>query len=189
MTVSEREKMDAGEWYCCIDPELEGLRLQARKAVHLHNTLPPEERGKIGSALVGIMAEVARDAIIEMSFHCIYGMNISLGEGVYINAGCSILDTARVTIGNSTMLGPAVQIYCVEHHLDADKRKAGLEISRPVIIGKNVWIGGGAIILSGVCIGDNAVVGAGAVVTKDVAANTIVIGNPARVIDAPAQRS
>ena len=181
MTMSEREKMEAGEWYRCIDPELEEIRVRTRKAIHLHNTLPPDERGNIGSALVDVMADVSPDAIIEAPFHCIYGMNISLGEGVYINSGCVILDTAPVRIGPSTMIGPAVQIYCAEHHLDAAKRKSRLEISKPVEIGENVWIGGGAIILPGVNIGDNAVVGAGAVVTKDVASNTIVVGNPARV--------
>jgi maltose O-acetyltransferase len=173
--------MAAGEWYCCIDPELEALRDKARVAVHQHNTLPPPERGAIAPALKALFAEVADDVLIEAPFHCSYGMNIRLGSGVYFNAGCTILDSAPVSIGAGTMLGPGVHIYCAEHHKDADQRvDAGLEIARPVTIGSRVWIGGGAIILAGVAIGDRAIVGAGAVVRRDVAADTTVTGNPAR---------
>ena len=179
MVVSEREKMAAGEWYTCIDPELEKLRAQARDAVHAHNTLPPSKRGNIGSALEELLAEVASDTIVEAPFHCAYGFNIFLGEGVYLNAGCTILDTARVCIGNSSILGPNVQIYCAEHHKEVVQRNAGQEIAKPVEIGETVWIGGGVIILGGVHIGDGAIIGAGAVVTKNVAAQTTVVGNPA----------
>ncbi len=180
MTISEREKMALGQWYCCLDPELEALRMRAREAVFEHNTLPPAQRGPIGPALSQLLARIAPDSFIETPFHCAYGINITLGQGVYLNAGCTILDTATVRIGNASMLGPNVQIYCAEHHKDQEKRKAGLEIAKPVGIGDNVWIGGSAIILGGVTIGDGAIVGAGAVVTGNVTANTIVMGNPAR---------
>jgi maltose O-acetyltransferase len=180
MTASEREKMAAGDWYSCIDPELDRLRARARAAVHEHNTLPPGQRGNMGPALAILLAGVAADSFVEAPFHCAYGINIVLGAGVYLNAGCTILDTARVRIGRSSMLGPHVQIYCAEHHKDVAKRRAGLEIARPVEIGETVWVGGGAIILGGVRIGDGAIIGAGAVVTKDVAAGTTVMGNPAR---------
>lgn len=180
MAASEREKMVAGEWYTCIDPELEMLRVRARDAVHQHNTLPPARRGHIGPALKELLAGVAGDAFLEAPFHCAYGFNIVLGEGVYLNAGCTILDTARVSIGDSSMLGPGVQIYCAEHHKDTAKRTAGLEIAKPVEIGENVWIGGGAVILPGVTVGDGAIVGAGSVVTRDVPPGATVVGNPAR---------
>lgn len=180
MDASERHKMAAGEWYCCLDPELEALRDKAREAVHLHNTLPPAERGPVAPALKALFADVADEVLIEAPFHCAYAMNISLGRGVYFNAGCTILDTAPVRIGDGTMFGPGVHVYCAEHHKDPTLRAAGLEIARPVTIGKNVWIGGGAIILAGVSIGDRAIVGAGSVVTRDVAADTTVAGNPAR---------
>jgi len=176
---SERAKMRAGEWYCCIDPELDSLRMLARRAVHAHNSAPPDERGAMAAELRALFA-AAGDAFIEAPFHCTYGMNISLGSGVYLNSACVILDTASVSIGDGTMLGPAVQIYCPEHHRDVALRKAGLEVARPVSIGKDVWIGGGAIILGGITIGDGAIVGAGAVVTRNVADGQRVVGNPAR---------
>ena len=179
MILSEREKMIAGEWYTCIDPELERLRQRAHEAIHEHNTLAPGRRGNIGPALAELLGELASDVVVEAPFHCAYGINIALGEGVYLNAGCTILDTARVRVGNASMLGPNVQIYCAEHHKDPAQRKAGLEIAKPVEIGESVWIGGGSIILGGVRIGDGAIIGAGAVVTKDVAAQVTVIGNPA----------
>ncbi|MDR9804407.1 sugar O-acetyltransferase [Rhizobium hidalgonense] len=181
MPASEREKMAAGEWYCCLDDALDILRRQARRAVHAHNTMPPDERGAVAPALRALFAQAARDVFIEAPFHCSYGINILLGERVYFNAGCAILDSGRVTIGDRSMFGPGVQIYCAEHHKDAALRSRGIEIARPVTIGKDVWIGGGAIILGGVTIGDGAIVGAGAVVTKDVPAGATVVGNPARI--------
>ncbi|MBB4183580.1 sugar O-acetyltransferase [Sinorhizobium terangae] len=181
MTGSEREKMAAGEWYRCLDPELDQLRDRARKAVHQHNTLTPDERGSLAPALRELFAAAAADAFVEAPFHCSYGINIELGARVYLNAGCTILDSAPVVIGTDTMLGPGVHIYCAEHHKDPALRREGLETARPVTIGENVWIGGGAIILAGVTIGDGAIVGSGAVVTRDVAPGTTVVGNPARV--------
>lgn len=182
MTKRERDKMAAGDWYCCLDPELGELRAAARRAVHQHNTMEPDECGRMAPALEALFASVAPDAFIEAPFHCAYGMNISLGSGVYLNAGCTILDSAPVMIGEGSMLGPGVHIYCAEHHKDVALRRAGLEIARPVTIGRDVWIGGGAVVLAGVKIGDGAIVGAGAVVTRDVLAGTTVVGNPARVL-------
>lgn len=182
MTTSERMKMAAGEWYTCIDLELEELRAAARDAVFEHNGLPPRQRGNIGPALRALLGGVGEGARIEASFHCAYGFNLLLGEGAFLNAGCTILDTAPVRIGKGTLLGPNVQIYCAEHHREAAGRLAGLEIAKPVTIGDNAWIGGSAVILAGISIGDGAIVGAGAVVTRDVAANVTVVGNPARTI-------
>lgn len=174
--------MVGGEWYTCLDDELEALRVAARVAVHEHNVSPPGERGSIGAKLGELIG--ARNAIIEAPFHCAYGINIELGDAVYLNAGCTILDCARVTIGDQSQLGPNVQIYCAEHHQDPVKRCVeGLEIAYPVDIGKRVWIGGGAIILGGVSIGEGAVIGAGSVVTRNVAAGQVVVGNPARPMD------
>jgi maltose O-acetyltransferase len=174
--------MAAGEWYSCVDPELEALRAIAATAVFEHNSLPPNQRGDIAPSLGALLGTVGAGARIEAPFHCPYGFNIHLGEAVFLNAGCVILDTAPVRIGARTLLGPNVQVYCAEHHKDAAKRAAGLEMAKPVTIGQDVWIGGGAIILAGVTIGDRAIVGAGAVVTRDVPADATVVGSPARQI-------
>ncbi|MGH6916684.1 MAG: sugar O-acetyltransferase [Geminicoccaceae bacterium] len=182
MSRSEREKMAAGAWYRCVDPELERLRARARAAVHEHNTMAPDQRGAMAPKLEQLFAEVGADVFLEAPFHCAYGFNIRLGDAVYLNAGCVILDTAPVRIGKATLLGPDVQIYRAEHRQHAERREAGLEIARPVEIGANVWVGGGAILLGGIRIGDDAIVGAGAVVTRDVAPGTTVVGNPARAI-------
>ena len=184
MGLSDRQKMAAGEWYCCFDPELDALRWRAREAVHAHNTMPPSQRGNLAPALSALFADAGEAVFIEAPFHCSYGINISLGRRVYMNAGCTILDSASVRIGDGSMLGPGVHIYCAEHHKDADLRGAGMEGARPVTIGRSVWIGGGAILVGGVTVGDGAIIGAGAVVTKDVAAGTTVVGNPARPVRA-----
>lgn len=179
MARSERQKMAAGEWYCCVDAELDALRATAFAAVREHNLAGAGQPGGMGQLLRALL-NAADDAIIEAPFHCPYGFNITLGRSVFLNAGCVILDTAPVTIGDHSMIGPGVHIYCAEHHLDVAKRRAGLEIGKPVMIGEDVWIGGGAIVLPGVTIGSGAVVGAGSVVTRDVAAGEKVAGNPAK---------
>jgi len=175
-----REKMAAGEWYSFWDDELSALREIAQEAIYEHNTLPPSKRGNIAPALFAILGHVGQPCRIEQPFHCAYGVNIFMADGAYMNFGCVILDQGRVSIGRNAMIGPRVQIYTVEHHKDPGPRNDGMEIARPVTIGDNVWIGGGAIILGGVTIGDGAIVAAGAVVTRDVAAGVTVAGNPAR---------
>lgn len=179
--MSERAKMEAGTWYTCLDDELEDLRSTAREAVHAHNHLPPTQRRGTDTPLAQLFATYGQDCLIEAPFHCSYGLNIHLGAGVYMNSGCVILDSAPVHIGDGTLCGPGVQIYCANHHKDPDKRRAGVEIALPVHIGANVWLGGGAIVLPGITIADGATVGAGSVVTRDVAAGVTVVGNPARV--------
>lgn len=133
-------------------------------------------------ALRALFASVGEGCCLEAPIHCSYGKNISLGRNVYLNAGCVILDSAPVTIGDGTMLGPGAQIYCADHHRDAALRRQGIERALPVCIGADVWIGGGAILLPGVSVGDGAIVGAGAVVTRDVAPGARVVGNPARAL-------
>ena len=118
--------------------------------------------------------------MIRPPFFCDYGYNIRLGAGAFLNFNCVILDVAAVEIGEAAQIGPAVQIYAADHPRDPAQRRAGLELGRPVRIGANTWIGGGAIILPGVTVGDDAIVGAGSVVTRDVAPGATVVGNPAR---------
>lgn len=182
MKKTERDKMAAGEWYTCVDAELDMLRMAAQAAVFAHNCLPPAERGDIAPALRALLGADGEDVRIEAPFYCPYGFNIFLGRRTFLNAGCTVLNTAPVRIGSNTMIGPSVQIYCADHHRTVEGRRAGLEIARPVTIGDDVWIGGGAIVLGGVTIGDGAIVGAGAVLTRDVPAGARVAGNPARPI-------
>jgi maltose O-acetyltransferase len=177
---TEKQKMLAGELYR-PDAEL-GAEQAAAKAwmVRYNGALasPVSERHAL---LCERLGRVGKDAVIRPPFFCDYGTNIRLGDGVFLNFNCVILDVVEVVIGDRTQVGPAVQIYAADHPRDAATRRAGLEFGRPVRIGSDVWIGGGAIILPGVTIGDGAVIGAGSVVTRDVAAGMTVMGNPARL--------
>ena len=123
---------------------------------------------------------VGEQALIRPPFFCDHGYNISLGAGAFLNFNCIVLDVEPVVIGEGTAIGPAVQILAADHPRDPKLRRQGVRFGRPVTIGANVWIGGGAIILPGVTIGDDAIVGAGSIVTRDVAAGATVVGNPAR---------
>jgi maltose O-acetyltransferase len=177
---TERERMLAGESYNCLDPDLMAEREKIKALLRLYNlTAAVPERQTILRQLLG---QIGQDSIIEPPFYCVYGQNIHIGDHVYLNVLCTILDCNEVHIGHHVMIGPGVQIYCAAHHLQAETRIQGWEVAKPVVIEDNVWIGGSAILLPGVTIGRNAVVGAGAVVPRDVAANTVVAGNPARVI-------
>ena len=127
------------------------------------------------------LADVGPDTVVRPPFHCDFGFNIRLGSNVFLNFSCVILDVVEVVIADGAQIGPAVQIYAADHPRDPVQRRGGLEFGRPVRIGRNAWIGGGAIILPGVAIGDDALVGAGSVVTRDVPAGATVFGNPARL--------
>ncbi len=177
---TEKEKMLAGELYDASDPELTAERIAARELTRAFN-----ERGIYddrASVLRRLFGEIGVGGGIEPPFYCDYGKYIFLGDNVNINFGCVILDCNEVHIGDNVMFGPCVQVYAAHHPIDAFERIKGSEISSPVHIGNRVWIGGGAIILPGVSIGDNTTIGAGSVVTKDVPANVVAAGNPARVI-------
>ena len=171
--------MSSGELYR-PDPELAAEQLATKAWIARYNAslaLPVAQRHAILSERLG---HVGIDAVIRPPFFCDYGYNIRLGEGVFLNFNCVILDVVEVSIGDRTQIGPAVQIYAADHPRDAETRRAGLEFGRPVRIGRDVWIGGGAIILPGVTISDGALIGAGSVVTHDVGAGVTVTGNPAR---------
>lgn len=177
---TEKEKMLAGERYNCLDPHLIAERHTAQAFVRRYNmTDAAAERQTILQRVVG---SIGQQTIVDPPFYCSYGRHIHLGDHVYLNVSCTILDNNTVQIGDHVMIGPCVQIYTAAHPLQAASRIAGWEIARAIVIENNVWVGGGAIILPGVRIGRNAVVGAGAVVTRDVPPHTVVAGNPARVI-------
>jgi len=172
--------MLAGEVYNCLDPGLDAERQKVKQLLRLYNQTEavPERR----SILEQLLGQIGQTSIIEPPFYCVYGQNIHLGDHVFLNVLCTILDCNEVRIGHHVMIGPNVQIYTAAHLLGAEPRNQGLEVAKPITIEDNVWIGGGAILLPGVRVGRNAVVGAGAVVPRDVPANTVVAGNPARVI-------
>ena len=177
---TEKEKMLAGERYNCLDPDLEAERQKTKELLRLYNVTEAEpERQTILQRLLG---QIGHNSIIEPPFYCVYGQNIHIGDHVYLNYLCTILDCNEVHIGHHVMIGPSVQIYTAAHVLQAEARIQGWEVAKPIVIEDNVWLGGGAILLPGVRIGRNAVVGAGAVVSRSVPANTVVAGNPARVI-------
>jgi maltose O-acetyltransferase len=177
---TEKEKMLAGERYNCLDADLDAERQQVKELLWRHNmTQAAPERQAILQQMLG---HIGQDSIVEPPFYCVYGKNITIGDHVYLNTSCIILDCNTVHIGHHVMIGPNVQIYTPAHDLQAEARIQGWEVAKPIVIEDNVWIGGGAILLPGVTIGRNAVVGAGAVVTRNVPANTVVVGNPARVL-------
>jgi maltose O-acetyltransferase len=177
---SEKQKMLAGELYRADDPELvaENRRI-SEWLVRFNATMARHDDRD--ALLREAFGHVGRDVTIRPPFHCDYGYNISMGDGVFLNFNCVILDVVAVTIGDGTQIGPGAQILTADHPRDPDARRQMLEFGRPVTIGRNVWIGGGAIILPGVTIGDNAIIGAGSVVTRDVPAGRTALGNQSRL--------
>ena len=180
--ATEWEKMVRGELYDAADPELVERRLRARRLLQALNASDPADEAGRARILAELIGAAGPGVWIEPPFFCDYGTNITVGEKVFFNFDCVVLDVAPVTIGDRTMFGPAVQIYTATHPLGAAERRKGLEAGKPITIGADVWIGGGAIVLPGVTIGDRAVIGAGGVVTKDVPAGVFAAGNPCRVI-------
>lgn len=180
--MSAAEKMVAGLPYDIMDPELKKMRRRAHLSCYTYNRSDPMEDDPPSPVLKSLLGAFGSGVFIETPFRCAYGVNTHVGDEVYINTGCVILDCARVEIGPKTLIGPAVQIYTAIHPLDPAERAAFVETAKPVTLGRNVWIGGAAVLLPGVSVGDNAVIGAGSVVTRDVPPACVVAGNPAKVI-------
>ena len=188
---SMKEAMIAGKMYWAGDEVLLKERRYAQKFCHQYNLLEPESPTR-AQKLKGFLGACGQSVHIEPMFRCDYGYNIFVGENFYANYNLIILDICPVRIGDNCMIAPNVQIYTATHpapYALRNERADGKvwEYGAPITIGNNVWIGGGAIICPNVTIGDGAVIAAGAVVVKDVAPNTIVGGNPARVIKNIAQ--
>lgn len=182
MSKTQKQRMLAGELYCADDPELAADSARAIDWCGRYNssfaaTVP--ERQVLLRELFGA---IGAGVNIRPPFFCDYGFNISLGDGVFMNFNCVVLDVCAVTIGDLTQIGPGVQILTADHPRDAAERRAMLENGRPITIGRNVWIGAAALIMPGVVVGDDAIIGAGAVVTRHVPAGATVVGCPARVV-------
>jgi maltose O-acetyltransferase len=174
--------MLAGVLYIADDPELAEDSLRAMTLTESFNksaARDPDERRRILNELLGTFGE---ESEIRPPFYCDYGYQLHIGSRTFVNFGLTALDVARITIGDDVQFGPNVQLLTPTHPTDAELRRAKWEAASPITIEDNAWIGGGTIVLPGVVIGENAIVGAGAVVTKDVPPNTLVVGNPARVI-------
>lgn len=179
--VSEREKMLAGELYDPFDPELVAARILARDLCQDLNATRESDQEKRRSLLKELFGEGGDSVWMQPPFYCDYGKNIRLGQRVFFNFNCVVLDVCQVTIGDFTLFGPAVQIYTATHPLDAELRRRQ-EFAKPIEIGSDVWVGGGAVICPGVKIGSKTVIGAGSVVTKDIPAGVVAAGNPCRII-------
>jgi maltose O-acetyltransferase len=179
--ASERQKMLAGELYDPFDPELVAARARARDLCQDLNATREADQEERRGILSELFAAGGDTVWMQPPFFCDYGANIELGERVFFNFNCVVLDVCRVRIGDFCLFGPAVQIYTPVHPMDAELRRQQ-EFGKPVEIGSDVWVGGGAMILPGVRIGSRAVIGAGSVVTRDVPEGVFAAGNPCRVI-------
>jgi maltose O-acetyltransferase len=178
---TERDKMLAGQLYDPMDPELVRARDRARdwcQDLNATRAAQTEQRRRILKELFGTGGDTVW---MQSPFFCDYGGNILLGERVFFNFNCAVLDVCEVRIGDFTLFGPAVQVYTATHPMNAELRRKQ-EFAQPIAIGSDVWVGGGAIICPGVRIGSKSVIGAGSVVTRDIPEGVFAAGNPCRVI-------
>lgn len=171
--------MLAGEPYLADDPELVTAAGRARALMEDYNTARDSVRPAILRELLG---SVGDEVTLRPPLYVDYGSQITVGDRVFANFGLTALDCAAITIGDDTQIGPHVQLLTPTHPLDAEERRTKIEAAGPITIGKNVWLGGGVIVLAGVTIGDNSVIGAGSVVVRDIPADVVAVGNPAKVI-------
>jgi maltose O-acetyltransferase len=181
MLRSEKDKMLAGELYDPLDAELVRARERARDLCQDLNATRERDQEARRQILAKLFGKGGDTVWMQPPFFCDYGSNILLGERVFFNFNCVVLDVCRVTVGDFTLFGPAVQIYTAMHPMDAELRRK-LELGKPVEIGADVWVGGGVTICPGVKIGAQSVIGAGSVVTKDIPARVFAAGNPCRII-------
>jgi maltose O-acetyltransferase len=179
---TQRERMLAGDLYVADDPELAALALRARRLQDEFNATRADQSDQRTRILGELLGEIGPDVEIRPPFYCDYGSQIRMAARVFANFGLIALDVAPITIGEDVAIGPNVQLLTPTHPVEAEPRRAKWEAAGPIVIGDNVWLGGGAIVLAGVTIGENTVVGAGAVVTRDLPGNVVAVGNPARVV-------
>jgi maltose O-acetyltransferase len=176
---TEKQKMLAGALYR-VDAELAADQLRAERLLKGYNATTAADREQRAALLSALLGAIGEGSVIRPPFFCDYGTNIRIGTTCFVNFGCVFLDVAPIELGDACQIGPLVQILTADHPRDAARRREGYESGRPIRVGANVWIGGGAILLPGVLIGDDAIIGAGSVVTRDVPAGATVSGNPAR---------
>ncbi len=180
-TLSDKEKMLSGKLYK-VDSELRGEAAEARRLTNTYNQTTVDDLVKRSEILESLFGKVGKNPMIEPPFRCDYGSNISIGDNFYANFNCTMLDCAKIEIGNNVFFGPSVNVYTPCHPIYAPVRNDLLEYAKAITIGDDVWIGGNVTINPGVTIGSNVVIGAGSVVTKDIPEGVVVAGNPCRVI-------
>lgn len=178
---TQRERMLAGDLYIADDAELAAESMRARRLQARFNGAPADAAGERRRILEELLGQFGPDSEIRPPFHCDYGYQIRIGARTFANFGLVALDVASITIGDDVQIGPNVQLLTPTHPVEADLRRAKWEAAEPITIASNVWLGGGVIVLPGVSIGENSVVGAGSVVTRDLPADVVAMGSPARI--------
>ena len=180
---STYEKMTGGELYCCTDESLMRLQAECLEKLYDYNATRPSQGEERERLLREMFAEIGEGCYIEPPLHANWGgRHVHFGKNVYVNFNLTMVDDTHIYVGDSTMLAPNVIIATAGHPILPTLREKVYQYNMPVHIGKNCWIGAGAIIMPGVSIGDNAVIGAGSVVTKDIPANVVAVGNPCRIL-------
>ncbi|WP_069811924.1 sugar O-acetyltransferase [Streptomyces sp. TP-A0874] len=179
---SNLERMAAGDLYIADDPEIARRQQRAMRLATRYHAAYVEDADSARPLLTELLGSVGEGVDVRPPLSVDYGGNISIGARTFVNYNLTALDVAGIVIGEDCQLGPNVQLLTPTHPVEPQPRRDKLEAARPVTIGDNVWLGGGAIVCPGVTIGDNSVIGAGAVVTKDIPANVVAVGNPARPV-------
>jgi maltose O-acetyltransferase len=179
-----RERMLAGELYIADDPELAHDSALAQLLTHEINTIDPNDHDRRRELLTQLLGALGEGSEIRPPFRCDYGYQTFVGARTFANWGLISLDVARVTIGDDVQIGPNVQLLTATHPVEPGPRRGKWEAAKPIVIGDNVWLGGGVIVCPGVTIGPDTVVGAGSVVVRDLPAGVVAVGSPARVVRA-----
>jgi maltose O-acetyltransferase len=179
-----RERMLAGELYIADDPELARDAERAQRLTHQINTMDPTDHRRRRELLTELLGAFGEGSEIRPPLWCDYGYQTSVGARCFANWGLVSLDVATVRIGDDVQIGPNVQLLTATHPLEPGPRRARWEAAEPIVVGDNVWLGGGVIVCPGVTIGADTVVGAGSVVVRDVPAGVVAVGSPARVVRA-----
>lgn len=179
---TNHERMLAGDLYIADDPDIAKAQQRAVRLAAAYQAAYAEDADGARAVVAELIGDLGSGAHIRPPLFVDYGTYITVGADTFINYNLTALDVAPITIGRDCQIGPNVQLLTPTHPVEPQPRRDKLEAAKPITIGDNVWLGGGAIVLAGVTIGDNSVIGAGAVVTRDVPANVVAVGSPARVI-------
>ena len=180
--MTEWEKMQQGLVYNDFDRDLFDRRVETKKLFREYNRTSDDEVDKRLSLMRRLFKSVGENVWIEPDFRCEFGKNITIGDDVYINFGCVVLDCGQVSIGSNTLIGPNVGLFSGNHATDAQERAEGGLIPKPITIGSRVWLCGNVTVVPGVTIGNDTIIGAGSVVTHDIPSGVIAAGNPCRVL-------